>query len=63
MVHCLQILPLGTKVKHCQMLPWEFGDDVNERFAALFTSRSKVNAVMASHKARAETRLPLPVDS
>ena len=31
--------------------------------ASLFTDRSKVNAVISSHKTRAETLLPLPVDS
>lgn len=31
--------------------------------APLFTNRSKVNAVMTSHKAGAETQLLLPVDS
>ena len=31
--------------------------------AALFTNRSKVNAVMSNHRTRAETLLPLPVDS
>lgn len=31
--------------------------------AALFTDRSKVNAVISNHKTRAETLLPLPVDS
>lgn len=30
---------------------------------ALFTNRSKVNAVTSNHKTRAETLLPLPVDS
>lgn len=31
--------------------------------AAQFTDRSKVNAVISNHKTRAETLLPLPVDS
>lgn len=31
--------------------------------AARFTDRSKVNAVISNHKTRAETLLPLPVDS